>query len=146
MHSTKTIRVLIVDDAPVIRQLLADSLGAQPDMEIVGTAASGNEALRLLHELKPDILTLDLEMPKMNGLETLDHILSQRPTPVIVVSSLTLRTAEITLQALDRGAMDYVAKPEGLKQAARVFQEELPTKIRNMAGADVARILQFRKA
>jgi two-component system chemotaxis response regulator CheB len=146
MNSTKRIRVLVVDDAPLMRELLTDALKAQPDIEIVAAASSGQQALDVLQRLEPDLITLDLEMPGMSGLETLDEILKLRPTPVIVVSSLAQRTAEITIAALDRGAMDYVAKPEGLDEAARVFRSELPAKIRNMAGADVARILQFRKA
>ncbi len=146
MNTQKRIRILVVDDAPTIRELLTDSLGSQPDFEIVAVASNGEQALEMLEKCAPDVITLDLEMPRMNGLETLDHILERRPTPVIVVSSLAQRNAEVTLQALDRGAMDYVAKPEGLADAAKVFLEELPSKIRNMAGADVARILQLRKA
>lgn len=142
----KRIRILIADDAPTIRELLMDTLGSQPDFEIVAVACNGEQAIELLERHQPDVVTLDLEMPRMGGLEALELILQRRPTPVIVVSSLAQRNAEITLQALDRGAMDYVAKPEGLQDAAKVFLEELPYKIRNMAGADVVRILQLRKA
>jgi two-component system chemotaxis response regulator CheB len=140
------IRILVVDDSAVIRQLICDALALHHDLVVVGVACDGCEALRALEELQPDIVTLDLEMPRMDGLTTLDRLLASRPTPVIVVSSLTRRAAEITLRALDQGAMDYVAKPEGLVEMKRVFGVELPQKIRNMAGADVRRVLQIRKA
>jgi two-component system chemotaxis response regulator CheB len=129
-----------------MRELICDALAAHADLEIVGTAADGDEALKALGTLQPDILTLDLQMPRMDGLTALDRILATRPTPVIVVSALTQRAADTTMQALQRGAMDYVAKPEGLKEARRVFAEELPTKLRNMAGTDVARVLRYRQA
>lgn len=146
MSKRKPIRVMVVDDAPLIRQLLIDSLGAQGDMEVVAVAEDGEQALELVRLHNPEVITLDLQMPRMNGLETLEQLLQIAPTPVIIVSSLTQRAADVTLQALDRGAMDYVAKPEGLAEANRVFTEELPAKIRNMAGADVMRVLKYRKS
>jgi two-component system chemotaxis response regulator CheB len=142
----KRIRVLVVDDSRLIRELLSDALAEHPDMQVVGTAGDGQEALSQAAKLQPDIITLDLQMPRLGGLETLDKILESNPIPVIVVSSLTCRAADITLQALDRGAMDYVAKPEGMANMRRVFAEDLPTKIRSMVGTDVRRVLQFRKA
>lgn len=141
----KNIRVLIVDDSPVIRELISDALALHSDITVVGVAADGAVALRMLDQLRPDVMTLDLQMPRMDGLETLDQVLTQRPTPVIVVSSLTQRSADVTLQALDRGAMDYVAKPDGVAEMKRIFGDELPQKIRNMAGADVRRVLQLRQ-
>lgn len=146
MQPTKKIRVLIADDSPTIRELLTDAIRSQDDMELVAVGHDGKHALELIAVHQPDVVTLDLEMPRMDGLETLTQILATRPTPVIVVSSLAQRTAEITLQALDRGAMDYLAKPTGIEDAARAFREELPYKIRSVAGADVNRILQYRRA
>jgi len=143
--SRKQIRVMVVDDSRVIRELICDGLAAHSDLVVVGTCADGIEALASLEVLQPDVVTLDLQMPRMDGLETLDRLLAYRPTPVIVVSALTQRAADVTLQALDRGAMDYVAKPDGGAEMKRVFGEELPQKIRNMAGADVRRVLQLRK-
>lgn len=143
--SKKPIRVLIVDDSPLIRELIADALAQYDDLQVAGTAVDGDEALALLETVRPDLITLDLQMPRKDGLTTLDEMLARRPTPVIVVSSLTQRAADATLQALDRGAMDYVAKPEGLNEMKRIFGEELPLKIRNMAGADVQRILTMRQ-
>lgn len=144
---TKTLtRVLVVDDSPLIRELITDALSAHREMEVVGVAGDGVEALQLMDELRPDVVTLDLQMPRMGGLETLDEMLKRNPLPVIVVSSLTQRAADVTLEALQRGALDYVAKPQGTDAMRRVFGDELPGKIRNMAGADVQRILQFRKS
>ncbi len=143
---SKPIRVLIVDDSPLMREMIGDALEAQGDFEIAGLAADGREALELLEQTQPDILTLDLLMPGVSGEETLDEILKRRPTPVIVVSSISQRAADATLSALDRGAMDYVAKPAGLDDARRVFEAELPQKLRNMAGADVELVLRYRRA
>lgn len=144
--ASKPIRVLVVDDSPVIREMIVDALTAQPDFVVVGTAADGYEALQGLESLRPDVVTLDLQMPRLDGPATLEAMLRSRPTPVIVVSSLAKRGAEAALQALDLGAMDYLAKPEGTAEMARVFGDELPQKVRNVRGADVCRILQIRRA
>lgn len=143
--SRKPIRVLVIDDSPLVRQLIVDSLEAQHDLEVAGTAGDGDEALRALEELRPDVLTLDLQMPNRGGLATLDQILMQRPTPVIVVSALTQRAADSAVEALEHGAMDYLAKPEGLAAMKRTFGDELPTKIRNVAGIDVAHVMMVRR-
>lgn len=142
----RNIRVLVVDDSPLICELISDVLALHPEIQVVGTAGDGEQALRQLAELQPDVITLDLQMPKMDGLTTLEHLLASQPVPVIVVSSLTQRGADTTMQALQSGALDYVAKPESLATLQRTFREELPGKIRNMAGADVRRILQYRKS
>ena len=144
--SRPPIRVLVIDDSALVCELIADSLGAQPDLAVVGMAGDGDEGLRLIDEFNPDVVTLDLQMPGRDGLATLDEILRRRPTPVIVVSALTQLGAKAAVQALQRGAMDYVAKPEGLAAMRRSFGEDLPMKIRNMAGVDVARVLQLRQA
>ncbi len=99
----------------------------------------------MFDECRPDVITLDLLMPRLGGLETLDEILRRRPTPVIVFSSLTQRTAQATWEALDRGAIDYVPKPDGVAQARQVLEGELPQKIRNMAGANIELVLKYRK-
>ena len=144
--SRQPIRVLVIDDSALVRELIADSLAAQPDFNVVGAAGDGDEGLRLIDELNPDLVTLDLQMPGRDGLATLDEILQRRSTPVIVVSALTQFGAASAVQARPRGALAYVAKPEGLAAMRRTFGEELPTKIRNMAGVDVARVLQLRQA
>ncbi|MHB8974725.1 MAG: chemotaxis-specific protein-glutamate methyltransferase CheB [Pirellulaceae bacterium] len=141
----REIRVLVVDDSVVVRSIIADSIGATPGMKVVGTASDGQQALEILRTVRPDVVTLDIQMPKMDGLATLDAILTQYPIPVIMVSSMTKTGAEITLDALDRGALDYLAKPDYGAKTRAVLQDELPRKIRMAAGADVQRILALRR-
>ncbi|MCR4412135.1 MAG: response regulator, partial [Thermoguttaceae bacterium] len=141
----KEIRVLVVDDSAVIRAIVADSIAAAPGMKVVGTAADGRQALEILDSVRPDVITLDVQMPRMDGLATLDAILARRPIPVIMVSSMTKRGAEITLDALDRGAVDYLEKPDYGAKTRAAIREELPNKIRAAAGLDVQRIIQIRR-
>ena len=141
----RCIRVLVVDDSAVIRAMICDQIADAPGMEVAGTATDGQRALEVFRSVRPDVVTLDVQMPKMDGLATLDAILKERPVPVIMVSSLTRRGGEITLDALDRGAIEYVAKPESGAAAAKVLGEELLRKIRIVAGTDVQRILEIRK-
>ncbi len=113
------VRVLVVDDSVVVRKLITDSLAADPDIEVVGTAANGRIALAKIDQLKPDLVTLDVEMPVMDGLETLLHLRPAHPTlPVIMFSTLTERGASSTLTALERGASDYVTKPGNVGSVA----------------------------
>lgn len=107
------IRVLVVDDSSFMRKVISDILGTDPRMEVVGTARDGEDALRKIEELSPDVITLDVEMPKKDGLATLEEIMKRRPLPVIMVSSLTQEGAQITIRALSAGAVDFVAKPSG---------------------------------
>lgn len=146
MPQNRPIRVLVVDDSLVMRELIGDLIEEAPDLNLVGKARDGNDALRLVDSLRPDIITLDIEMPGMDGIATLDEILKRRPTPVVMVSSLTQRGADVTLKALDRGAMDYVAKPEGARKLEGSFKHELLQKLRAMAGTDVKRMLEIRRA
>ena len=139
------IRVLVVDDSAVIRSLIADSVAATPGMKVVGTAEDGQKALEILDAARPDVITLDVQMPRMDGLAALDAILARRPIPVIMVSSLTKLGAEIALDALDRGAVDYLAKPDYGAQTKAALKEDLPRKIRMAAGCDVLRILEIRR-
>src|SRR5262245_53830804 len=108
----RKIRVLVVDDSVVVRRLIADSLKEDPAIEVVGTAANGRLALSQLSQLQPDLVTLDIEMPALDGLETLAALRKTHPKlPVIMVSTLTHRGAAATLDALALGANDYVTKP-----------------------------------
>jgi two-component system, chemotaxis family, protein-glutamate methylesterase/glutaminase len=143
--ASEEIRVLVVDDSAVIRTLIADSIAATPGMKVAGTAGDGRRALEILESAHPDVITLDIQMPQMDGLATLDAILSRRSIPVIMVSSLTKLGAEITLDALDRGAVDYLAKPDYGAKTRAALQDELPRKIRMAAGCDVRRILSIRR-
>lgn len=128
------IRVLVVDDAVVIRRTLSDVLGSDPDLEVVGTAANGRIALSKIRQLKPDLVTLDVEMPEMDGLEALAEIRKDYPKlPVIMFSSLTARGASVTLDALAGGANDYVTKPANANSkgaAEQSVRDELIPKIK----------------
>jgi len=131
------IKVLIVDDSAVIRKVLGDLLREDPDIEVVGTAANGKLALQELQRLQPDVVTLDIEMPEMNGLETVQHI-RQRDTklPIIMCSSLTADGASHTLDALAFGASDYVTKPSSHGINTReVVGAELLQKIKTLASS-----------
>jgi two-component system, chemotaxis family, protein-glutamate methylesterase/glutaminase len=106
------VRVLIVDDSALMRRLLSDLLSSAPEIEIVGTARDGREAVLQAARLKPDVITLDVEMPEVSGLEALPAILAVHPVPVVMVSALTQEGADVTLQALELGAVDFMPKPE----------------------------------
>jgi two-component system chemotaxis response regulator CheB len=134
----RKIRVLIVDDSATIRHLLTQILGSDPDIEVVGQAPEPHAARAMIKDLNPDVLTLDVEMPGMNGLEFLEKIMRLRPMPVVMVSTLTERGAEITLDALAIGAVDYFPKPTN-NVAANLGQaaQELIHKVKTAAAAKV---------
>jgi len=140
----KKIRTLVVDDSAVIREIICDVFADTSDIEVVGTAKDGKDALNQIPSLQPDVVTLDVQMPHLDGLQTLDAILKKDPIPVVMVSALTQRAADTTLAALDQGALDYVAKPDGVNEARKTFQEELVRKVRSASGTDVRRVLQIR--
>lgn len=110
---SRRIRVLIVDDSAVVRKLVSDALKADPEIEVVGTAVDPYAARDKIQALNPDVLTLDLEMPRMDGLTFLKILMEQRPMPVIIMSSLTQRGSDYALEALRLGAFDVLAKPDG---------------------------------
>ena len=128
------IRILIVDDAVVVRRMLTDILDSDPELEVVGTAANGKIALNKLPQVKPDVMILDLDMPEMNGLETLAAVRKINSTlPIIAFSTMTERGASKTLEALSRGATDYVTKPStmrGARSAVDTIREELVPKVK----------------
>ncbi len=107
-----TIKVLIVDDSALIRGVMKEIVNSQPDMEVVGVAPDPLVARDLIKQTNPDVLTLDVEMPKMDGLDFLERLMRLRPMPVVMVSSLTERGSEITMRALELGAIDFVTKPK----------------------------------
>ncbi|HWX11695.1 MAG TPA: response regulator, partial [Trinickia sp.] len=107
----KKIRVLVVDDSAVMRQLLTEILNSDPDIEVVGTAPDPFVAREKIKLLNPDVLTLDVEMPRMDGLAFLRNLMRLRPMPVVMCSSLTQKGAAVALDALSLGAIDFVAKP-----------------------------------
>ena len=106
------IKVLVVDDSALMRSLLSRIVGAQPDMVVVGTAPDALVAGEMIKELEPNVMTLDIEMPRMSGLEFLEKLMRQRPMPVVMVSTLTEKGAEATMRALELGAVDFIPKPK----------------------------------
>ncbi|KKW67719.1 hypothetical protein AAV94_08745 [Lampropedia cohaerens] len=135
----RRIRVLVVDDSALVRQLLRTIIDAQPDMRCVGVAKHAAMALQMVQTLAPDVLTLDIEMPGMSGLELLERLMHSQPLPVVMISAQTCEGAETTLRALEMGAVDFVLKPrigvaDGLHQLAQALVE----KIRAAAQANVA--------
>lgn len=125
----KPIRVLIVDDSAFVRKALSTMLQSEPDIEIVGLANNGKEAVEKVAELKPDIVTMDVEMPIMNGLEALRIIMEQNPTPVLMVSSITTEGAEATIDALSLGAIDFISKQSTLT-IQQTMRDELVGKVK----------------
>lgn len=105
------IRVLVVDDSAFMRKLIADRLSSDPGIEVAGTASNGREALERIEELQPDVVTMDVTMPGMDGLTALKTIMQTRPVPVVMLSNLTSEGADATMKALELGAVDFVAKP-----------------------------------
>jgi two-component system chemotaxis response regulator CheB len=137
------IRVLIVDDSRMIRDVLTEILREQPDIEVVGAAADAYQARDMLRDLRPDVLTLDVEMPKMNGLEFLDRLMRARPMPVVMISSFTERGSEITFRALELGAVEFVTKPKLGEQPPEDYGQMIAEKIR---AAKNARLKATRRA
>ena len=129
-------RVVVVDDSALVRSVLTEIINRTPDLEVVGTASDPYVAREVIRELNPDVITLDVEMPRMDGLDFLERLMRLRPMPVVMISTLTERGAQVTLRALELGAVDFVTKPQlsvrtGLDEAAR----EITQKIRGAAAA-----------
>ena len=137
---TKT-RVVVVDDSALVRSLLAEIIDRESDMCCVGAAADPLIARDLIRDVNPDVITLDVEMPRMDGLEFLGRLMRLRPTPVVMVSTLTERGADATLRALELGAVDFVAKPKiGVSDGLRQLGADITEKIRTAARARVQRL------
>ena len=138
LMATRKIKVLVVDDSALVRQILVRVLNAAPDVLVVGTASDPFMARDRIKELNPDVLTLDVEMPRMDGLTFLANLMRLRPMPVVMVSSLTDQGAETTLKALELGAIDFVSKPKiDVAGTLADFGDEILGKIRIAAGARV---------
>jgi two-component system chemotaxis response regulator CheB len=132
------IKVLIVDDSALIRSVMSEIISSQPDMEVVGVAPDPLVARELIKQTNPDVLTLDVEMPKMDGLDFLEKLMRLRPMPVVMVSSLTERGSEITMRALELGAVDFVTKPKiSIQSGMREYTELISDKIRAAAKARI---------
>ncbi len=134
-------RVIVVDDSALVRSMLTEIINRQPDMECIGAAADPLVAREMIRNLNPDVITLDVEMPRMDGIDFLSKLMRLRPMPVVMVSTLTERGADVTLKALELGAIDFVAKPkigvaDGLKQLAN----DITDKIRIASKAHIHRL------
>ncbi len=140
----KPIRVLIIDDSALVRKMLTEILSSEPAIEVVASAPDPYIARQKIKQLNPDVLTLDVEMPRMDGISFLRNLMRLRPMPVVMVSSLTEQGAEITLTALEMGAVDFVTKPKlDLAQGLNTYTEELITKVKTAARARVRPLTDF---
>ena len=134
-------RVVVVDDSALVRGLLAEIINREADMECVGAAADPLVAREMIRATNPDVITLDVEMPRMDGIDFLARLMRLRPTPVVMVSTLTERGADVTLRALELGAVDFVAKPKlGVADGLRRLGDDITDKIRTAARARVHRL------
>ncbi len=137
---SRKIRVIVVDDSALVRSLLAEIINRQPDMECIGTANDPLIAREMIRETNPDVITLDVEMPRMDGIDFLGRLMRLRPMPVVMISTLTERGAEVTMRALELGAVDFVAKPRvGLSSGLTELAAQIVEKIRVAAVAHVRR-------
>src|SRR5215471_18013991 len=130
-NMTSPVRVLVVDDSALMRQLISNLLSEDPEIEVVGTAPDAYVARDRIKALNPDVVTLDVEMPHMDGVTFLRKIMTLRPMPVVMISTLTQAGAEVTLEALEAGAVDFIAKP--VNDVASVMSElagELQAKVK----------------
>jgi two-component system chemotaxis response regulator CheB len=137
MTAGRRIRVLVVDDSAFVRKAIERMLGTVHDIEVVGFAADGEEGLAKARELRPDVVTLDVKMPRLGGLETLERLMAEQPVAVLLMSTLTQEGAEVTLRGLELGAMDFVDKSSVQPMSMLSLAEELVAKVRALGGARV---------
>lgn len=139
----KKTRVLVVDDSALVRNLLSEIINSQRDMLAIGAASDPLVAREMIRNLDPDVLTLDVEMPRMDGLDFLEKLMRLRPMPVVMVSTLTERGSEVTLRALELGAVDFVSKPKiGIASGLKDYTAEITDKIRAAAASRPRRLAQ----
>ena len=137
----RKIRVLIIDDSALIRSILKEVINSFPDMEAVGAASNPLRAREMIKTLNPDVLTLDVEMPKMDGLIFLEKLMRLRPMPVLMISSLTERGSDAALRALELGAIDFMAKPKmGIVTGLQEYADEIAEKIRVVSKAKIVQL------
>ncbi|MCS7191143.1 MAG: chemotaxis response regulator protein-glutamate methylesterase [Fimbriimonadales bacterium] len=135
----RRIRVLVVDDSMFMRRMISDLLSQDAELEVVGAARNGQEGLEMARQLKPDVITLDVEMPVMDGVTMLQQLMQAQPTPVLMLSSLTTEGAEITLKCLELGAVDFVTKPSGaISLDIYKISSQIIEKVKAVARARVA--------
>lgn len=137
MKMEKKVRVLVVDDSALMRKKVSDMINTDESCEVVATARNGEEAVRVVAALKPDVVTMDVELPRMNGVTALRHIMKETPTPVVMLSALTQEGAASTLRCLEYGAVDFVPKPSGvISLDIEKVREDLLTKVKVAATVD----------
>lgn len=135
----KQIKVMVVDDSAFMRKVLSTILQKEPDIMVVGTARDGQDALAKVEKLAPDVITLDVEMPRFDGLSTLRELMRTHPLPVVMLSSLTQQGSRQTLEALSLGAVDFVSKPSGsISLDIEKVEDEIVRKVKTAAGAKVS--------
>ncbi|MGZ5010474.1 MAG: response regulator [Methylobacter sp.] len=135
------IRVLIIDDSLLIRKVLTEILNSSPDIQVVGTAEDPFIAREMIKQLNPDVLTLDIEMPRMDGITFLRNLMRLRPMPVVMISVLTESNAEVTLTALELGAVDFIAKPTiDVENALNDYAEDIIAKVIVASQANIRRL------
>ena len=139
----KKIKVLIIDDSMLIRQVLSEILSSDTDIEVVDTAEDPIIAREKIKKYNPDVITLDVEMPKMDGITFLKNLMRLRPMPVIMISTLTEAGADITLQALELGAIDYISKPKTINsETIRAYSNEIISKVKMASQVSVHLLAQ----
>jgi two-component system chemotaxis response regulator CheB len=143
-RAQKKISVLVVDDSALVRQLLADMISNDPELEVAGLARNGVEAIKLMQELDPAVITMDIHMPELDGLSALEYIMKKSPRPVVMLSALVRQGAVPTLKALELGAVDFIAKPSQFPTSVSLIGEEVVAKIKAAAGVQV-RMVQERE-
>lgn len=134
------IRVLVIDDSALVRKMLTEIINGQADMEVIGVAPDPLIAREMIREMNPDVLTLDVEMPKMDGLDFLERLMRLRPMPVLMISTLTEKGSEVTLRALELGAVDFIAKPKiDIANGLQEYADRIATKLRIAKQARIKR-------
>ena len=140
--SGKKISVLIVDESALVRRILSDMISREPGMEVAGVARNGVEATKLTQELDPDVVTMDIYMPDVDGLSALEYIMKRYPRPVVMISALAKNGAESTLKALEMGAVDFIEKPSRSPDSISGVREEIIRKIKTAAQSKAREVLE----
>ncbi|MFB1049554.1 chemotaxis response regulator protein-glutamate methylesterase [Paraliobacillus sp. JSM ZJ581] len=141
-----TINVLVVDDSAFMRKIITDILQSHPRIHVVGTARNGKDALKKIDDYNPDVVTLDVEMPIMDGITTLKEIMSKKPRPVVMLSSLTKEGADRTIESVSFGAVDFITKPSGsISLNIREKEEEIKTKVLQAVHANIPNLAEKQK-
>ncbi len=141
----KKIKVLIIDDSQLIRELLTAILSSDMRIKVVGCANDPHEARQMIKDLRPDVLTLDVEMPKMNGITFLKNLMRLHPMPVLMISTLTSEGSQITMQALELGAIDFIEKPANLSEAMEDYKEIIINKVLIAASVSKLKLMQYQR-